>query len=739
MAGGLLAAAVACAAGVATAAGTTTVPGNVAGWVKSAQKTGSASSSTQVTIAVHMALKNTAGLKKLVDQVSSPKSSRYGRYLSNEEFAAGYAPAASDVDAVKALLERAGMAEVAVGPHGVYVSAKATVAQLTKAFGVDQNLYSYKGMTLRANTKAPTIPAALGGKVLFIEGLDDTGMMRTPLHRLPNQDAAKSSAVRTAAVENASSEASAPANTPPPPAAALPSPYCNHFFGGGASVATLSTPADVYGASIPWLGCGYDPSEIRAAYGVNRVKYDGSGVKVAIVDAYASPTLLADANRYSNNHGLPALAQGHNFTQIIPPGIYTVNPNDPCGPVGWWTEQSLDVDAVHGMAPGAHILYVGSADCNASLDIAFLNVIYQHLADVITNSYGYGGEAIPPGQQAADDQGGMAAAAMGITVFFSSGDDGDVAFLNGVASGAWPATGTYFTGVGGTTLFLDDKSGAKQEYGWGTYRDFLTDATVNSAKSVTDSGVAQTTAFGLTFDAFSFYAGSGGGISLLESQPAYQAGVVPPNLAVSLNLASGYTETLPNPMRVSPDISMDADPYTGYLYGQSYTIAGNPINDAGCVPTSKKVEYCEQPIGGTSLSSPLMAGFTAVLNQARKAKGEPMIGFANPWLYSVGSGGDGVNLSEAAINQIIAPTEPVSMLRGYASNLHEVRVITVTSVPFLITTAPYALQVCGAPICTGIDDIFNFTSLSPYANTPAGYNDVTGLGVPWAPKLLQAE
>ena len=75
------------------------------------------------------------------------------------------------------------MKNVDVGPHGVYVSATATVAQLRATFKVSQNLYSYKGRTLRANSEEPTIPAALAGKILYIEGLDDTMLMRTPFHR----------------------------------------------------------------------------------------------------------------------------------------------------------------------------------------------------------------------------------------------------------------------------------------------------------------------------------------------------------------------------------------------------------------------------------------------------------------------------------------------------------------------------------------------------------------------------
>ena len=95
-------------------------------------------------------------------------------------------------------------------------------------------------------------------------------------------------------------------------------------------------------------------------------------------------------------------------------------PIETCGPYGWWGEQSLDVDAVHGSAPGAHILFVGSRDCGTSLTVAFMNVLYNHLADVVTNSWGDNGESIAPGSQQAFDQAAMAGAAQGMTTLFSS-------------------------------------------------------------------------------------------------------------------------------------------------------------------------------------------------------------------------------------------------------------------------------------------------------------------------------
>jgi subtilase family serine protease len=731
--GALLAAAV----GVSSAAAPTTVAsGNVSGWVKSAKLVGPAAADTAVTIALHLSLKNTADLKTLVGEVSSPASKSYGHYLTPSEFGSRFAPDAASVEAVRAFLEKAGMTHVTVGPFGVYVSATASVSQLRTAFHVTQNLYSYKGLTLRANGEEPTIPSALAGKILFIEGLDDTGLLRQPYHRSETMGKLVAPATAGEAADKVAPDAKPSAVTPPPVASENPSPYCNTSFGPGAKVANLSTAADVYGAAIPWLGCGYSPQQIQAAYGFNHVAETGKGVTVAIVDAYASPTLLSDSNRYAAKHGLPKLVEGANFSEIIPAGIYGVSPNEPCGPYGWWLEQSLDMASVHGTATGAKILFVGSRDCGTSLDLALQNVLYEHLADVVTNSYGYGGEVIAPGQAAADDQAFLAGALEGVTVLFSSGDDGDLSQNLGVASGAWPATSTYVTGVGGTSLLLHNPDGEKAEYGWGTYRAFLADAKVNSAKSVTDSGVETIdTPYG-TFDDYEFYAGSGGGISLLEAQPSYQAKAVPQALATTLNLASGYTEPLPNSQRVSPDVAMDADPYTGYLFGETFTIAGSAIADSGCTAISKTEEYCEADEGGTSLASPLMAGVIAVIDSKRKSEGLPPVGFANPLFYSIGSQGNGVNFNEP-INQIVAPSEPVAVLRGYAANLEEARVVTINSVPSLISTnTPFALEVCGIAICEGIDDVFNYVSLSSYDATPAGYNDVTGLGVPYLPELV---
>jgi subtilase family serine protease len=708
-----------CAAMPALAAATATVPGNVSAWAAKAPKTGTAADTRSVDIAVHMALRDPEGLKNVVARVSKPGNAEYGHYLTKEEVRARFAPDAADVDAVKALLQGAGMTDIHVGPSGAYVSARATVAQLRTTFNVTQDLYRVGTADMRANREAPTIPAALAGKILYIEGLDDSTLLKRPFHMSAVRDEAHPLAVTPSSMPIDAASATV---TPPPGASQNPSPYCSTYFGD--KKATLSTKPAPYNKVLPWLLCGYTPQQIRQAYGLNRVKADGTGVTVAIIDAYASPTLEADTNEYSKNHSLPTLTTA-NFTQIIPAGIYSVSPSESCGPYGWWTEESLDMDSVHGSAPGANIVYVGARDCGTSLTIALLNTIYNEQANVITNSYGYNGEAVAAATIAMLDQAAEVAAAQGQTVLFSSGDDGDLSQVNGVASGAYEATSPYVTGVGGTSLALLGVSGRKSEWGWGTARDYLANATVNSATSITTSGLTTITDFGLTYSDFTFYSGSGGGISLVEAQPSYQAGIVPPALATTENTASGNTVTLSTAQRVSPDVAMVADPYTGYLYGESYTKAGD-YSDTGCTSLSTTTEYCEIAEGGTSLASPLMAGMIAVVDSVRLAAGKPLVGFANPWLYGAKIG---TTQNSAGINDVTAPTSPEAVLRGYTTSASLVRVVTLNSVPFDIYSTPFALEVCATTICEGLDDVFNVV-------TP-GYDDVTGLGVPYAPYLVK--
>src|ERR1700754_1274548 len=153
------------------------------------------------------------------------------------------------------------------------------------------------------------------------------------------------------------------------------------------------------------------------------------------------------------------------------------------------------------MAPHAFIIY-GGITCTDPGNAALYNFIDNHLVDIVTNSYGFNREALPPDFIDQENQFFMQAAAQGMSIVFSTGDDGDVAAANGIASGSWEATSPYVTGVGGTSLALRNAGGVKEEWGWGTYRAFL-----GNAQVAANGGSIKTSGATLPFE---FYSGAGG-------------------------------------------------------------------------------------------------------------------------------------------------------------------------------------------------------------------------------------
>lgn len=665
----------ACAAVSAWAQSQSTVPNNVAPWVGKAKITGPSNPNGRVVVSVYLNLRNEADLQALIHDLYTPGSAHYRKFLTPEEFRAAYSPSATDVSAVQAFLSKKGLKVVYTPANAMYVDASGTVSQIASAFSVSQNQYDYKGKNLRANAEAPSIPSSLAGVISFVGGLDESYALIRPYINTGDPSAAPGFGYAT------------------------PGP-CSTFWGD--QQATLTPAAYQYGSVLPWVPCGYTPAQIRVAYGADRVAQTGSGVRVGITDAFASPTIVDDVNRFSVNHGLPLL-NSSNFQQISVPGT-TNFPENRFDPQGWYGEESLDIEWVHAIAPGAAIIFAGAQNSSQPLDHALIHLIDHHLADVITNSWGSIGDLLNFGHVQADERAFMQAAAEGISVLFSSGDDGDVAALTGIAQGSWPATSPYVTAVGGTSLAILNASGSKREWGWGTYRTVVSNAAISG-----DGTMVTGTGFAAWPPPFLY--GSSGGISFHFLQPAYQQGIVPNALATATVDSNGNVISFPAPHRVAPDVAMDGDPNTGALYGQSYNISGDPLIDAGCTVLSKTLEYCERRIGGTSLSSPMFAGVLALANQARLDAGKAVIGFANPQLYS---------LSGAALVDVLPPSSPLALLR----NIEGTAGLTTTF--RTINSVPPGTQ---GKVIEGAD-----TSLL----TQRGWDDVTGLGTPYVPSLVTA-
>jgi subtilase family serine protease len=332
---------------------------------------------------------------------------------------------------------------------------------------------------------------------------------------------------------------------------------------------------------VPWTVKGYTPAQIKGAYGISG--FDGAGQTVAVIDAYASPTILQDVNQWSTNRGLPTM-NASQFVQVVPPGIYNKPANASPrggGPQGWYAEETLDVEAVHGMAPAAKIVYVGAPNNFQDLDAAMNHVVDKRLAQIVTNSYGFPTELLPHGFVKPFEDTLIQAAIEGIGVYFSSGDSGDETVNFGFAVTDYPASSPFVTAVGGTSLGVNQANTRAIETGWGT-----------------SSYKCNTTSLVCTRDTW-FY-GAGGGVSQIFAEPSYQT-----NAGLSF---SG---------RGVPDVAALADPQTGLLIGETQTFPNGTF-------------YDEYRIGGTSLACPIFAGLMALADQAAGHAH----GFANPLFYA---------------------------------------------------------------------------------------------------------
>ncbi|MDX6228375.1 MAG: hypothetical protein QOI76_1765 [Frankiales bacterium] len=661
------------------ASGVARVADNVPSYASTANLTGHADGSSMVTVSVYLQGRSSAALGSLLRDLQDPHSARYHQFLSAVQFRQQFAPAPADASAVQQWLKKAGFVIGHTPANRAYVDATGTVSQVEQTFGVTENTYRVEGHTVRGNAQAPAVPSDLASSVSFVGGLDDSDFFAKPSNTSAGKPAAG-----------------------PGVGYSTPGP-CSTY--AGDHPATVTPPAHQYGSNLSWTPCGYDPFQVRVAYGLpgNYSTGDaltGRGIRIGITDAFASPTIQADLDQYSLNHGLPLTK----IEQHVTPGIYRF-PENRFDPQGWYGEESLDVDAAHSIAPEATLVYEGGNNSNEPLDHALIDMIDNHRADIITNSWGINGDPKTFGSFHNTEAALQQAAATGISVLFSSGDTGDVAAETGLAQSSWPASSPYATAVGGTSLLLTSASGSKSEFGWGTYKSNLVNAVISPPATGTT----------VTADGYSpwppaFLYGSGGGLSRIFAQPPYQVGKVN-GLGTSTVTASGTPVTYSQPRRVVPDVSMVGDPNTGLLYGQTYDVSGDPLIDAGCTPVAGNREYCERRIGGTSLSSPLFAGVLALVDQARLDNGDGLLGFANPALYSLSSG----------LVDVLAPAAPTAVLRNAE--------VTPTSLQTSVRTINSVPQSVNGPVIEGAD-----TSL----RTTAGYDNVTGLGTPDIPGLVAA-
>jgi subtilase family serine protease len=565
-------------AGAASAADRVAFADSVPQWATSANDAGAAPAGETFEGEIYLPLRDQQGAEALAKAVSSPVNLAFRKALNPSQWIKRFSPTQADSDAIVSFLQTAGLTISAVPDSRQYVVFRGTADQLGSIFGTSLHAFTYAGRQLVAPTSAPSLPAAVGSKVSGIS-IEQSRMLTKP-------DSIKQGDLGASGVPQLSRKAAAA------PVVVTP---CSHYTGEHV----VTVPASYDGQTqYSTFNCGYTPAQLRSAYGLDGLSkqgVDGSGQTVAIIDAYASPSILNDVNTYSAANGEPGLTNS-SYQQLVPkPSEFT--DQAACQfPSGWQGEQTLDVESVHGVAPGARILYVGGTNCGGGLDVAMSKILDNKLATIVSNSYGNVGEAVPADVLQGEANLQIQAAGEGIGLYFSSGDNGDEAARLGVPSPDFPASSPWVTSVGGTSMGIDKNGKLLYEAGWGD--------TVDQIVKDASGGLA----YAQPLPGTRFVGGAGGGTSAVFAQPDYQKNAVPAALA--------------NGHRVSPDVAALADPYTGFQIGI------RPIIDDGTLETG---DFINQTYGGTSLASPIVAAQIAIVQQSTHTS----IGFANPTLYGI--------------------------------------------------------------------------------------------------------
>jgi subtilase family serine protease len=592
----------------------TKLRGSIPPWANAKNFVSPASPSDDIGFRVYLSWNNPSAVEALAQAISNPASSGYKAYLTPQQFRQQFAPSQAQVTAVQSWLRSQGFAVEYTPQNNHYVSAEGTVAQAAAAFATSFGLYSIQGLTLRSPSADVSIPNALAGIVSGVVGLDDSAQLLHTNHTT--------------------------GDAPPAPAFVSAQP-CSNYWGEKQAVG-FTNP---YGAgTLPFAPCGYTPQQIKGAYGLGSTGLDGSGQTVVIIDAYASPTIVQDVNQWSINRGLPTL-HGGQFTQVVAPGTFR-HPERGLkqDPQGWYGEETLDVEAVHGMAPGATIVFVGAPNNFQDLDAALNHVVDRRLGQIVSNSYGFDTEVLPPGFIQPYEDTILQGVIEGIGIYFASGDNSDESLVEGYITTDFPASSPFVTAVGGTTLAVGSSNDYLFETGWGTF----TSSWTGTAWTPTPPG--------------SWLYGAGGGVSRVFAEPSYQQGIVP----TSVFAAQGRTG------RAVPDVAANADPNAGYLIGETQTFPDGTV------------KYSEYRIGGTSLACPLIAGIMALADQSA---GAPH-GFANPVFYQ----------NAGAFTDVVSPASTVAVVRtNYVNNVDASGGLT-----YRLRTANQTLSLRTAP---GYDDV----------------------------------
>jgi subtilase family serine protease len=542
-------------------------------------------------------------LVNLIEEMNQPGSPNFHQWLTAEEFGSRFGVSQQDIAKISDWLTSHGFEIDSVLPSGMVIEFSGNAGQVRDAFHTEIHNLNVNGESHIANMSDPQIPAALAGAVKGVVSLHNF---------MPHTNFKKRSQFTVVTVQYGTFYAVAPGD-----------------------LATIYNLRPLFAAG-----------------------YTGAGQTIAVIE----DTMLKNASDVATFRSAFGLSGG-SFRQENPTGRTTcTNP----GVNGDEVEAALDAEWSGAAAPGAAIVL---AACNDTTTVFGGLIAVQNLINsasppqIMSISYGLceseNGSAANASYVTAYQQ----AAAEGVSVFVSAGDEGaascdadEPVATHGIAVSGLAST-PYNVAVGGTDFgdLYDNLEGGPAET---TYWNSSNSSTFASAKSYmpeipwNDSCASQliykvegfAQGYGPTgfcnsttgADFVTTSAGSGGPSSY-SAKPSWQS--------VLGNPADGYRDL--------PDVSLFAG---NGVWGHFFVFCLSDTAEGG-VPCNytNTTDILDLAAGGTSFSSPIMAGILALVNQKTGSRqGNP-----NPRLYALAAAEYGTTGSTACNSSGGTPAAPI--------------------------------------------------------------------------------
>ena len=552
-------------------------------------------SSMQVTIALQP--RDQAALATYAQDVSSPGSDVFHRFLTTAQFRARFAPTAATVRAVDRSLRAHGLQPGKVDASGLALTVTASGGQLDHAFHVTLSRVRLRGgRDAIFNVQAPAVDSRIAGDIEAVIGLDTLYPAQSTLSR-PHLDALQLAAERAQARAGSSDRGTAARSRIP--------------TGGPQPCSTAVNDA-------PGSG-GYTADQIANYYDFSPLYKSGDlgqGVTIGVYELESD--LPSDIAAFQQCYGTNT-------------SVSYVKVQGGAGTGAGSGEAALDIDQLISFVPKAKLLvYQGPNSNNGTGPYdTYAAIANQDKASIVTTSWG----SCEPEETAQSAQAESTVfeqmAAQGQTLVAAAGDSGsEDCFIAGQGGDSNnnlevddPSSQPFVTGVGGTSLEL------------GPFNTI----------SNPDETVWNNSDPNVDYNQWGINPGAGGGgLSGLWQMPSYQSATaaaapwlniensesVPttgPAACAGSTISPPAAGTTTDYCREVPDVSADADPMDGYMSYWNGT--GNVGHDA---------VSGWQGVGGTSAAAPLWAAVFA-LAEASSACDSGRIGFANPTLYSLAS------------------------------------------------------------------------------------------------------